>query len=168
MTRPGGGGGSKTVELYTPLFDFLIYLYTYKQYSDEPNLNHSQRTHLKISFHRFISASQTSRPKKSTQDSNGVFSPVTKRDYCAQELVETEKNYVDALNMIHKNFFLPLRGFVPKEDRYAKVAVSFLCAIGCCSCNCRLDSCQNCSCCRRFFLVAYLSSSIPIHFSLFQ
>ena len=57
---------------------------------------------------------QTSRPKKDS----GVFSPVTKRDYCAQELVETEKNYVDALNMIHKNFYLPLRGFVPKDDRF--------------------------------------------------
>ena len=52
-----------------------------------------------------------------TNELSGVFSPVTKRDYCAQELVETEKNYVDALNMIYKNFFLPLRGFVPKEDR---------------------------------------------------
>ena len=63
------------------------------------------------------SPSQTSRPKKTTNELSGVFSPVTKRDYCAQELVETEKNYVDALNMIHKNFFQPLRGFVPKEDR---------------------------------------------------
>jgi guanine nucleotide exchange factor VAV len=43
--------------------------------------------------------------------------PVTKRDFCAQELLETEKNYVDALNMVYKNFFIPLRGFITKEDR---------------------------------------------------
>ncbi|KAI0230095.1 Guanine nucleotide exchange factor VAV2 [Lamellibrachia satsuma] len=34
--------------------------------------------------------------------------PKCKRDYCIKELVETEKNYVEALNMIVKHFIRPL------------------------------------------------------------
>ena len=30
--------------------------------------------------------------------------PKTKRDHCLKELLETEKNYVEALDMIIKNF----------------------------------------------------------------
>ena len=32
------------------------------------------------------------------------FQPKEKRDYCIRELIETEGNYVDALNMLRKNF----------------------------------------------------------------
>ena len=35
--------------------------------------------------------------------------PVTKRDHCLKELLETEKNYVDALEMTVKNFVQPLK-----------------------------------------------------------
>ncbi|XP_074653804.1 guanine nucleotide exchange factor VAV3-like isoform X2 [Tubulanus polymorphus] len=43
--------------------------------------------------------------------------PKSKRDYCVKELVETEKNYVDALNMIMTHFMRPLRGIIPQGDR---------------------------------------------------
>lgn len=45
------------------------------------------------------------------------FLPVEKRDYCIKELVETEKNYYDALNMIIKHFMRPLKGILRDEDR---------------------------------------------------
>ncbi|GFU06550.1 protein vav [Nephila pilipes] len=35
--------------------------------------------------------------------------PIEKRDYCIKELIETEKNYIEALNMIIKHFMRPLK-----------------------------------------------------------
>ncbi|XP_034300285.2 guanine nucleotide exchange factor VAV2 isoform X2 [Magallana gigas] len=43
--------------------------------------------------------------------------PVTKRDYCIKELHDTEKNYVDALRMIHLKFSKPLKDIILKTDR---------------------------------------------------
>nr|XP_034300286.1 guanine nucleotide exchange factor VAV2-like isoform X7 [Crassostrea gigas] len=43
--------------------------------------------------------------------------PVTKRDYCIKELHDTEKNYVDALRMIHLKFNKPLKDIISKADR---------------------------------------------------
>ena len=45
------------------------------------------------------------------------FQPLEKRDYCVKELLETEKNYVDALNMIQKFFMRPLKCSMNAEDR---------------------------------------------------
>ncbi|XP_014677950.1 PREDICTED: guanine nucleotide exchange factor VAV2-like isoform X2 [Priapulus caudatus] len=42
--------------------------------------------------------------------------PADKREYCIRELVETEKNYVDALNMIVSHFARPLKPIIPEED----------------------------------------------------
>ncbi|XP_064650133.1 guanine nucleotide exchange factor VAV3-like isoform X3 [Lineus longissimus] len=41
----------------------------------------------------------------------------SKRDFCIKELVETENNYVDALNMIITHFLRPLRNVLPQIDR---------------------------------------------------
>lgn len=43
--------------------------------------------------------------------------PHDKRDYCIRELVETEKNYIDALNMIIKHFVRPLKPVLSHNDR---------------------------------------------------
>ncbi|XP_076314023.1 protein vav-like isoform X2 [Tachypleus tridentatus] len=43
--------------------------------------------------------------------------PVEKRDYCIKELVETEKNYIEALNMIIKHFMRPLKSALKEEER---------------------------------------------------
>ncbi|KAG1651347.1 Guanine nucleotide exchange factor VAV2 [Nymphon striatum] len=43
--------------------------------------------------------------------------PLEKRDYCIKELVETESNYIDALNMIVKHFMRPLKSVMRPEDR---------------------------------------------------
>ncbi|KAG8191668.1 hypothetical protein JTE90_016456 [Oedothorax gibbosus] len=43
--------------------------------------------------------------------------PVDKRDYCVKELIETEKNYIDALNMIIKYFMRPLKTTLSAEVR---------------------------------------------------
>ncbi|XP_076353877.1 protein vav-like isoform X4 [Tachypleus tridentatus] len=43
--------------------------------------------------------------------------PVEKCDYCIKELVETEKNYVEALNMIIKHFIRPLKNVLKEEER---------------------------------------------------
>ncbi|CAM1314469.1 VAV2 (predicted) [Pycnogonum litorale] len=45
------------------------------------------------------------------------LAPVEKRDFCIKELVETEKNYVEALNMIIKYFMRPLKTVIRPEDR---------------------------------------------------
>jgi guanine nucleotide exchange factor VAV len=44
--------------------------------------------------------------------------PIEKRDYCVKELVETEKNYIDALNMIVKHFVRPLKSVMPQKERH--------------------------------------------------
>ncbi|XP_054717331.1 protein vav-like [Uloborus diversus] len=43
--------------------------------------------------------------------------PVEKRDYCIKELIETEKNYIEALNMIIKHFMRPLKSILKPETR---------------------------------------------------
>jgi len=43
--------------------------------------------------------------------------PIEKRDYCIKELVETEKNYCDALLMIITHFMKPLSKLLRTEDR---------------------------------------------------
>ncbi|RWS24881.1 protein vav-like protein [Leptotrombidium deliense] len=43
--------------------------------------------------------------------------PIEKRDYCIKELVETEKNYIEALNMIVRHFMRPLKGTLREDDR---------------------------------------------------
>ncbi|KAL4219511.1 Guanine nucleotide exchange factor vav2 [Mactra antiquata] len=45
--------------------------------------------------------------------------PTTKRDYCIREMVETEKNYVDALRMIVQQFIRPLKTCLSQQDRDA-------------------------------------------------
>ncbi|XP_074593667.1 guanine nucleotide exchange factor VAV2-like [Brevipalpus obovatus] len=47
---------------------------------------------------------------------NGA-SPLEKRDYCIRELIETEKNYIDALNMIIKHFSRPLTKILQPKHR---------------------------------------------------
>jgi len=47
-------------------------------------------------------SSQTQQELRNELLSN--FQPKEKRDYCIRELIETEGNYVDALNMLRKNF----------------------------------------------------------------
>ncbi|GFY35885.1 guanine nucleotide exchange factor VAV3 [Trichonephila clavipes] len=43
--------------------------------------------------------------------------PVEKRDYCIKELIETEKNYIEALNMIIKHFMRPLKNTLVADVR---------------------------------------------------
>ncbi|CAG2110284.1 unnamed protein product [Medioppia subpectinata] len=43
--------------------------------------------------------------------------PIEKRDYCVKELVETEKNYCEALNMIVNQFIQPLSKVLRTSDR---------------------------------------------------
>ena len=43
--------------------------------------------------------------------------PSDKRDYCLRELVDTEKNYIDALNMIIRHFVRPLKDVFPPKER---------------------------------------------------
>lgn len=44
------------------------------------------------------------------------FTPVEKRDHVIKELVDTERNYVDALNMMLRKFYAPLRPVLSTED----------------------------------------------------
>ncbi|KAH9514596.1 Guanine nucleotide exchange factor vav3, partial [Bulinus truncatus] len=51
---------------------------------------------------------------------SGLFpmgEPLTKRDHCIKELLETEKNYNMALNMIIECFIKPLHNVLPSADR---------------------------------------------------
>ncbi|RWS13194.1 protein vav-like protein [Dinothrombium tinctorium] len=43
--------------------------------------------------------------------------PIERRDYCIKELVETEKNYIEALNMISRHFMRPLKTVLRNEAR---------------------------------------------------
>uniref|UniRef100_T1KFD3 Protein vav n=1 Tax=Tetranychus urticae TaxID=32264 RepID=T1KFD3_TETUR len=43
--------------------------------------------------------------------------PLENRDYCIRELVETEKNYVEALNMIIRHFVRPLKKILDAKDK---------------------------------------------------
>ncbi|XP_077504211.1 proto-oncogene vav-like isoform X2 [Amblyomma americanum] len=42
--------------------------------------------------------------------------PLEKRDYCIKELIETEKNYIEALNMITRDFMRPLKDVLTPEE----------------------------------------------------
>ncbi|XP_075548673.1 vav guanine nucleotide exchange factor isoform X2 [Dermacentor variabilis] len=42
--------------------------------------------------------------------------PLEKRDYCIKELIETEKNYIEALNMITRDFMRPLKDVLTSEE----------------------------------------------------
>ncbi|KAH9361414.1 hypothetical protein HPB48_003912 [Haemaphysalis longicornis] len=42
--------------------------------------------------------------------------PLEKRDYCIKELIETEKNYIEALNMITRDFMRPLKDVLTAEE----------------------------------------------------
>ncbi|KAI1280472.1 Guanine nucleotide exchange factor VAV2 [Halotydeus destructor] len=44
--------------------------------------------------------------------------PAEKRDFCIKELVETENNYVEALNMMVRHFLRPLKNIMTQEDRH--------------------------------------------------
>lgn len=46
-----------------------------------------------------------------------LLEPIEKRDYCIKELVETEKNYCEALRMIINHFYQPLSKILHLEDR---------------------------------------------------
>ncbi|XP_046365888.1 guanine nucleotide exchange factor VAV2-like isoform X3 [Haliotis rufescens] len=43
--------------------------------------------------------------------------PLTKRDHCIKEMLDTEKNYVDALTMVNQHFIKPLHAFIATQDR---------------------------------------------------
>ena len=43
--------------------------------------------------------------------------PVDKRDFSICELIETEKNYIDALNMIKNNFIVPLSKYLSEDEK---------------------------------------------------
>ncbi|XP_053200489.1 protein vav-like isoform X2 [Panonychus citri] len=53
------------------------------------------------------------------EDSSSIIdtTPLENRDYCIKELIETEKNYVDALNMIIRHFVKPLKKILQIKDR---------------------------------------------------
>ncbi|XP_013411701.1 proto-oncogene vav isoform X2 [Lingula anatina] len=44
------------------------------------------------------------------------FEPKTKREHCLKELIETEKNYVEALQMIKTFFIHPLKNIIPSPN----------------------------------------------------
>lgn len=46
-----------------------------------------------------------------------LLEPIEKRDYCIKELVETERNYCEALRMIINHFYQPLSKVLHLEDR---------------------------------------------------
>ena len=43
--------------------------------------------------------------------------PVDKRDFSICELIETEKNYIDALSMIKNNFIVPLSKYLSEDEK---------------------------------------------------
>ncbi len=45
------------------------------------------------------------------------FQPKEKRDYCVKELVETEGNYVDVLNMLRKHFIRPITSMKDSDKK---------------------------------------------------
>ncbi|XP_055933228.1 protein vav-like isoform X2 [Argiope bruennichi] len=56
------------------------------------------------------------KPSKNVSATHPVH-PVEKRDYCIKELIETEKNYIEALNMIIKHFMRPLKSILAADIR---------------------------------------------------
>ena len=45
-----------------------------------------------------------------------IVPSIEKRDYVINELIETEKNYVDVLNTIQKSFMRPLYNILRRDD----------------------------------------------------
>ncbi|KAK2719712.1 hypothetical protein QYM36_005258 [Artemia franciscana] len=43
--------------------------------------------------------------------------PVEKRDYSIRELVETEKNFIEALNLVKRYFVRPLSTMLSEDDK---------------------------------------------------
>nr|KAG5712459.1 hypothetical protein BaRGS_011433 [Batillaria attramentaria] len=56
------------------------------------------------------------RPSSKRQSMAPHQEPKTKRDHCIKELIDTEKNYVDVLQMIVTHFIKPLRGIIPSTE----------------------------------------------------
>ena len=46
-----------------------------------------------------------------------LATPVEKRDYSINEIVDTEKNYIEALAMIKTKFIRPLSNVLKEEDK---------------------------------------------------
>lgn len=46
-----------------------------------------------------------------------LTTPVEKRDYSINEIVDTEKNYIEALAMIKTKFIRPLSNVLKEEDK---------------------------------------------------
>lgn len=45
-----------------------------------------------------------------------IVPSIEKRDYVINELIETEKNYVDVLNTLQKSFMRPLVNIITEDD----------------------------------------------------
>ncbi|CAG0894743.1 unnamed protein product [Darwinula stevensoni] len=54
---------------------------------------------------------------KLTEIPAAIHAPQEKRDYALKELLETEKKYVEALNMLKRSFFKPLGSYLRPEDQ---------------------------------------------------
>ena len=70
-------------------------------------------------FFTILDSSFPNRTNKDRDNALGtlMLEPIEKRDYCIKELVETEKNYCEALRMIVNQFFEPLSKLLHLEDR---------------------------------------------------
>lgn len=55
--------------------------------------------------------------KRKSNSQTGMPPPITKRDHCVKELVDTEKNYVEALQMMINHFSKPLRNVLTTQER---------------------------------------------------
>ncbi|KAK3592790.1 hypothetical protein CHS0354_009234 [Potamilus streckersoni] len=59
----------------------------------------------------------TRKRRKTSATTSELPQPVTKRDYCIKEMVDTERNYVDALSMLVMHFIKPLKTIITTHDR---------------------------------------------------
>ena len=62
------------------------------------------------------SASAAAVHRRSSSKTSDDWSPVQKRDHVIKELVDTERNYVEALNMMLRKFYAPLRPVLSPDD----------------------------------------------------
>ncbi len=103
--RRGGaaGGPASRRENYASLFHY--YADEDKEediYADLCLLRKHSSTATAAAHHRLSTQSAAARLAE------WVFEPEKKREHCLKELVETEANYVDVLNMLRKNFLRPI------------------------------------------------------------
>ncbi|KAL5012535.1 hypothetical protein ScPMuIL_011086 [Solemya velum] len=70
-------------------------------------------------IYQVLCSDKQRRPSPSSTQALGLPPPTTKRDYCVKELLDTEKNYVDALRMMVTKFIKPLRNVITQQDREA-------------------------------------------------